>query len=586
MKKHIYIASLLALGVSLNSCDDLFEPALENTQSIEQFEGAPLSAHGILLTSYAKLGFPNLPESDYATDDCVTNDLSSNWSKIATGAWSADNNPTSRWSDYYYAIQNLNLFIENVGNFKWYEDPVKQALQIDHFQGEAYALRGIFMYYLLQAHAGYVGGNLSGVLIHTESESGSSDFNQSRASYKECYEAMLADFDEALLRLPDQYLDDWTDANIPQRLKEMGANGGSMARINGAQYCTGKLDGRITKAFRALAALTAASDAFQSESWENAANYALDVVNQMGGVSGINKHSIDWFTDNTYVTNLANNTVPDFTIWWVGKTETKDWEADNFPESMNGKGRTNPSQNLVDAFPMANGYPITDSKSGYNPKDPYKNRDPRLDLYILRNGGQFGTNATITTAEYATNKDGIDKDPQVSTRTGYYMKKFLVPTVNASSTAEKKEYHIQTRIRSLEIYLAYAEAANEAWGPTSGSPSAYEIIKQIRKVSGIDEADPYLESIKSDKEKMREMIRNERRLCLCFENKRFWDLRRWKADLNEPVKGMRISGSASNPVYEVIEVESRNYQDYMYYGPLPISDVNKFSNLRQNDGWN
>jgi hypothetical protein len=49
---------------------------------------------------------------------------------------------------------------------------------------------------------------------------------------------------------------------------------------------------------------------------------------------------------------------------------------------------------------------------------------------------------------------------------------------------------------------------------------------------------------------------------------------------------MRISGSASNPVYEVIEVEPRNYQDYMYYGPLPISDVNKFSNLRQNDGWN
>ena len=85
---------------------------------------------------------------------------------------------------------------------------------------------------------------------------------------------------------------------------------------------------------------------------------------------------------------------------------------------------------------------------------------------------------------------------------------------------------------------------------------------------------------------MREMIRNERRLCLCFENKRFWDLRRWKADLNEPVKGVRITGSDANPVYEVIDVESRNYQDYMYYGPLPISDVNKFSNLKQNDGWN
>lgn len=71
------------------------------------------------------------------------------------------------------------------------------------------------------------------------------------------------------------------------------------------------------------------------------------------------------------------------------------------------------------------------------------------------------------------------------------------------------------------------KAANEAWGPQgtgSNSYSAYDVIKAIRKRAGIGEngGDPYLESVKGDKDKMRELICNERRLELCFEGFRFW----------------------------------------------------------------
>ncbi|MDE5665457.1 MAG: RagB/SusD family nutrient uptake outer membrane protein, partial [Duncaniella sp.] len=63
---------------------------------------------------------------------------------------------------------------------------------------------------------------------------------------------------------------------------------------------------------------------------------------------------------------------------------------------------------------------------------------------------------------------------------------------------------------------------------------------------------------------------------------RFWDLRRWKAELNETATGMSISGNASS----VIDVEKRNYnKDYMFYGPIPYSEVLKFSELIQNKGW-
>ena len=77
------------------------------------------------------------------------------------------------------------------------------------------------------------------------------------------------------------------------------------------------------------------------------------------------------------------------------------------------------------------------------------------------------------------------------------------------------------------------------------------------------------------------LIRNERRLELCFEGFRFWDLRRWNMDLNEPAKGIRISGGT----YQVFNVESRTYNDFMRFGPIPYSEVVKFDALEQNKGW-
>ena len=79
---------------------------------------------------------------------------------------------------------------------------------------------------------------------------------------------------------------------------------------------------------------------------------------------------------------------------------------------------------------------------------------------------------------------------------------------------------------------------------------------------------------------MRKLIRNERRLELSFEGFRFWDLRRWKENLNEPAKGVLIT----NNVYNIRTVENRQYSDFMYYGPIPILEALK-ANLQQNKGW-
>ena len=202
----------------------------------------------------------------------------------------------------------------------------------------------------------------------------------------------------------------------------------------------------------------------------------------------------------------------------------------------------------------------------------------------------------VNSAADSKTLDGLNKENGKSTKTGYYLRKLLRPDVNLNPSSTTKQKHLPARIRTTEILLDYAEAANEAQGPKANvggaNYSAYDVIKAIRKRAGLGESgeDPYLEECAQNKDKMRELIRNERRLELCFENHRFWDLRRWKvnlANLNEAAKGINITTDATTGeyIYKTFDAEERNYSDYMYYGPIPYSEILKYSNLKQNEGW-
>jgi hypothetical protein len=85
---------------------------------------------------------------------------------------------------------------------------------------------------------------------------------------------------------------------------------------------------------------------------------------------------------------------------------------------------------------------------------------------------------------------------------------------------------------------------------------------------------------------MRALIHNERRIELCFEGHRFFDIRRWKKTeiMKASVSGVRITLGTPN-TYEYFNVEPRNYQDYMIYGPIPYGEILKYNELVQNLGW-
>lgn len=593
------LKNIILLGVAtvaLTACDDLFEPAIENNNDISQMYTDPQFARGIMDNANLVLPYEENPNNmlDVATDDAVSNDADKNYKKMTDGVyWTSQQNPINQWETRYHAIQYLNLFLEGADDVAWdYSTESLNEMHKDNYKGNAYALRGLHFFYLLRAHCGLVNGELMGVPIHLASEDATSDFNLPRNTFKECIDQILADFDEAMKYLPETYGDISSDDAVPAKYKEMGGIADEYNRAFG-KLQRGKIDGRMIAAIKAQVALFAASPAYASAgaaTYEQAAQYAAASLRNVGGIAGLDPNGWRWYCDVDMIESFGFDNPDPQEICWRGVVGNASYEKDNYPPSLEGSGRVNPTQNLVDAFPMANGYPISVAASGYDANNPYENRDPRLKEYILVNGEAQGADGAIinTAADNAETLDGINRENGKSTVTGYYLRKLLRRDVNTISNQEKR--HFGARIRYTEIFLDYAEAANEAQGPKANvggaNYSAYDVIKAIRKRAGVGGAnDPYLEECAQSKEKMRELIRNERRLELCFENHRFWDLRRWNANLNETAKGVKITTVNGVLKYDYFDVETRNYQGYMQFGPIPYTEVNKWSNLLQNDGW-
>ena len=590
------------------SCQDMFEPADENNRQMEDLAKESSYAHGLLIYGYDRLPYLTTTQTDIATDDAVTNQKNNNYLNMATGTWASDNNPMSQWNSCKDGIQYINNFLQIVDKSTWAPSAIsKQQMFIDRLKGEAFGLRAILYFYLLQAHGGYADdGVLYGVPLLTTPEDGSSDFNQPRATFADCVKQCFADCDSAMALLPTEYvdLDVSEEDKIPAKYRALGANVSGYNLVMGNK-AKGLISGKIAEAVKAQIALLAASPAFRDQSGvtsEQAAILCANVLKRIGGMEGFDPTGNIWYKNKTKL-EPSGGEMPEI-LWREDRHKNADQEAENFPPTLYGSGRVNPSQNLVDAFPMRSGRPITDAQSGYNAQDPYANRDPRLAHYVLYNGVTF-RKSLIITGTYPNDKnetdDNLNNPTSSSTRTGYYLLKLLRDDVSPLASTLVEQQHIYPRIRYTEIFLAYAEAANDAWGPKVDGAgvgyTAYDVIKAIRERAGLGtdeigmplpEGDVYLEECAADKAKMTNLIRNERRLELCFENKRFWDLRRWQMPLNETVMGMKIDRNEETGelTYTVIDVEARVFDNsYQCYGPIPKEEVLKWSNLKQNKGW-
>lgn len=586
--KLFFALALVALLSFASGCDDPFNAEENFRMNKDQVISRPQYAEGLLDYAYTQMPYRSFRFDEVATDDAVSNYTSNSYRLMATGSWSSLSNPQDMWTVCYRSIMNLNDFLSVVDEVNWKKsDPSQNDAFVMRLSGEAYALRGVMKYFLLQNHGG-IGedGTLLGVPEYNTLISSLSDFAVPRETFTESVESANEDFDKAIEMLPLDYVDVADVSEIPSQFTSLNLSVQNYNNIFGSGF-TQRISGRIVKAYKARLALLAASPRFNESGsaslWETAANANAQVLSDLGGLSYFDpKGNIFWLKDQVEDSDLnqGNKKETNEIIWRREIQQSNGWEQDNYPPTIYGRGRINPTQNFVDAFPMKNGYPIDDPASGYDAQNPYANRDPRLaQIVVYHNSEEWGR--TIHTIDGSTS-DCID-ETEYSTRTGYYMRKHLREDVSVQPGKTSTQKHIIPIIRATEIYLNYAEAANEAWGPDgqgSNGYSARDVIAAIRNRAGLDQPDEYLASV-TTKEAMRELIHNERRIELSFEGARFWDIRRWEDDITEPAMGIRLDDSGN---YEEFEVEARQYESYMYYGPIPFNEVVKFGYV-QNQGW-
>ena len=590
MKK---IITICAFAACLTGCDDLFEPAIENNLGLEYMYENSQYAEGILANAYTRIPCAGYSFNDVATDDAVSNDAENSWRKIASGMWTANNNPADRWTSCRSAIQYINLFLANADKVKWAKDEVVAQMFCDREKAEAYGLRAMYMYYLLEAHAGYTeDGVLMGVPILTEPEAAGSNFNVPRSTFVDCMKALKEDARLALEGLPWEY----GDAAEMQRLsaKYAGADQGKVTRVFGANFI-GRMSGKVVEAFVAKADLLAASPAYSDQSgvdWKTAAASAAKVLNHIGGVDGMDPTGWTWYCNVDDIEKLSPTESPAEILWRGERAKSLSLEEDNFPPTLYGNGRINPTQNLVDAFPMLNGYPVSHLSGEYDENLPYANRDPRLEQTILHHGSIWGDAKQDEEREvdvtYGSGKDYHELHG--GTLTGYYTKKFLN---NMSFKSPTTYTHACPIFRYAEVLLNAAEAINEAEGPDN----AYQYVNEVRARVGMP---PYSGMSQSQ---LRERIRNERRIELCFEDHRFFDERRWKlfesksaaSEKNLPyyqqvynLYGVAVTPGQSTVFnYGPAEMhQSRAFNSPKnYYFPIPDAEIKRLPNLGQNPGW-
>lgn len=592
-KISLLVGVLLLISVS---CENFLEPFPRGYYTDEDLWDYPDAVQGLINRCYDLMPYNyNDNESAYldgASDNAVITSTLHALQRLATGALITGQDPfRTYWDRNYRGIYQVNLFLKDRKGFntRYLVEPDLDLLVRNRLQGEAYALRAWFEWDLLQKFGGKgIDGQMLGFPIITEPLGAVSNINLARNTYDECVNQIIADIDSALHYIQIAH----RDFLVPDAHQRLYAGG---------KYW-GRLDGITLIALKANLYLTWASPRFNPGNlvarWDSAAvnakkvmDFKLTVDNVSGGFNPINQ--VNWFNPNFPGIVFVSRYVTDANM-----------ERLFYPGGFQGDGAIGASQQLVDAFPMANGYPITDPLSGYDPENPYVGRDPRFYSVIFYNNAQArrgNTGAVMYTFENWTGgKDAAGRTSQNS-KTNYHIKKFVYMGWNASDARIAMQPKAKFFIRWAHMALAFAEAANQVVGPdddTKYGMSARTAIQYLRSrktydgANGISPAPPaapddYLASI-TTKGDFDVLVKNERRIETCFEGMRFYDIRRWTTnldELNKPVKGALITKNEDESFTYNLDnaVENRKYTSA--YLPIPYSEILKMDKLVQNEGW-
>lgn len=270
-----------------------------------------------------------------------------------------------------------------------------------------------------------------------------------------------------------------------------------------------------------------------------------------------------------------------------------------------------PTANYVNYYGMANGLPLDDPESGFDPTHPFKGRDPRFYHDIVFDGFQY-INTTIGKDDpdyqfkYVQMYTGsnLRSSSSQGCRTGYYCQKLVPHQANKYDGMYNWGGALQCDLpymRLADIYLMYAEAGAAVQGANYKSNkcnlTAVDAINVLRdRVEAGHVADKYA----ANQQKFMDEVRRERAVELAFEGFRWNDLQRWLLLTEYPynIKTSQEFKRVGN--YDFTKKDprdaevtgwsektilTRDFSEKHYLLPLKQSDVYLYPEFGQNPGW-
>lgn len=369
----------------------------------------------------------------------------------------------------------------------------------------------------------------------------------------------------------------------------------------------GRIAQPMARALHSRIMLYMASPRYSSESgitWQDAADAAKYFIDAYGDkfslftVTDGNGNTLGGEAYTNALLRTAHQGSNKEVIFYRNNVVT-DWDGIKYdtPVGEGGNGGLCPSQNLVDMYDMADGsspfarYDITgapvysgngasvpeiNAASGYDEARLWANRDPRFAATTLYNGVNWGNGTINVVLGQRDNPIGNTN----ATPTGYYVRKYIPETI-LSEAHSQTAYRLWTIIRYAEILLNYAEALNEAQGP---SPKVFDLLDMVRHRAGISGSVADRSDLTTSQDNMRNFIRKERTVEFAFEEHRVWDVRRWNVAveaLARPIYGVDV---AANGTITRKVSQNRVFEEKMYLYPIPEGEVWK-TNIDNNPGW-
>lgn len=491
------------------------------------------------------------------------------------------------WPFAWYAIRKANLGLSKLDMLEATPEE-KNAIK-----GQCLFFRAFFHFELMR----YYGG-----LPYVDAvQSSSEPLTLPRLTYKETALKAAKDFKEAADLLPLK----WDGTAIGAAT--LGNNAQRITKIHALSMLGKNL---LYAASPMMNESSTGQNVYDAELSKQAADVLGDVIKLCRETGAYRLQTWATWTDNFWVWSPSNRDRPggtevimNQTVYIPSYVRFTTNRVSNPVQYGAGNNRVEvPTHNFIKNHGMANGLPIDDPESGYNPNDPWTGRDPRFYVDIIYDGVRMVDNATAAAAkqnEFAQlanngmHRNGTPASSNVAgSVTGYFYKKWTPKGCNPwdNRWGSFQSYHPQMRL--ADVYLMYAEAVLHGYGsPLSQSPgaalTAVDAVNAIRNRATLPNlANKYTASKDAF---MKEIIR-ERAVEFAFEGHRFFDLRRWNIAGNpEYLQKTAIdfdrgaNGKPTNLKERV--VVTRVFEKRHNWLPFQLKDTKLYEGFPQNPGW-